>query len=314
METKPFLSLGRAKKGTENVLAVRLYSGGSYWRNKLTWLRKLTCGELDVKFISKIYANPPIPTDMDGWNRNRVRPLKIGSSISHGDVTAGTLGCFVTVKETGNRVHILSNNHVIACQNNATIGDQICQPGTADGGSIENDTVAKLQKFIHIKDRGNTVDAAVAGTIKQNGFRLVLNYDSEDVCDTTTLSGLGRLNGLFDEEIEPGIMVAKVGRTTGTTVGKITAVEVDNLPIMYSHGRIYFNSQIEIEGAEDGPFSRGGDSGSMIVSAPDGRAGKHLALGLLFAGGPIGGSNGMGITYANYMNNVLEALDAKLIY
>ena len=315
MYTKTPLGLGRAKRGNENVLAVRLYEHSGFWKNKLGWLTRLTCGELDVKYVGKVTAIPPSETtgiesnkSDEWWHRGRVRPLKIGSSISHGQVTAGTLGCFVTCNKSG-EIHLLSNNHVIANQNDAEVGDKICQPGTHDGGSIESDSIATLARFIPIKDSHNLVDAAVADI-----SLLLSSSDRYAYHDSSALYGLGKLNGLYQDEIEPGNIVAKFGRTTGVTLGRITAVEVDRVGVGYGEGPKFFDSQIEVEGAESVAFCQGGDSGSMVVSAPDGRGGKHYALGLLFAGGPRGGSNGKGLTYVNYMSNVLKSLDVKLDY
>jgi hypothetical protein len=97
-----------------------------------------------------------------------------------------------------------------------------------------------------------------------------------------------------------------VGRTTGLTRGKVTAFEVDNVYVGFDIGTLRFDDQIEIEGEGTGPFSQGGDSGSLIV-------GEDLrAVGLLFAGSDQGGANGQGLTYANPMSTVLEALKIEL--
>jgi len=64
---------------------------------------------------------------------------------------------------------------------------------------------------------------------------------------------------------------------------------------------------LEIESSTGDPFSRGGDSGSLVVA--DG----GLAFGLLFAGSDTGGSNGLGLTYANPIQTVLDAFDAELV-
>ncbi len=71
---------------------------------------------------------------------------------------------------------------------------------------------------------------------------------------------------------------------------------------------ITFDNQIEIEGAGSGAFSEGGDSGSLVVDA------DLKGVGLLFAGGEQGGSNGKGLTYANPLKNVLDALKVNLLY
>jgi hypothetical protein len=62
----------------------------------------------------------------------RQRPAPLGFSVGHPAITAGTLGARV-VDATGN-VYILSNNHVLANGNGATIGDATLQPGTFEGG------------------------------------------------------------------------------------------------------------------------------------------------------------------------------------
>lgn len=75
----------------------------------------------------------------------------------------------------------------------------------------------------------------------------------------------------------------------------------------YDLGNIRFDNQIEIEGAGSDAFSAGGDSGSVIVTAD-----TREAIALLFAGGDIGGTNGKGLTYANPLRAVLDALKIDL--
>ncbi len=62
-----------------------------------------------------------------------------------------------------------------------------------------------------------------------------------------------------------------------------------------------------MESTNGTPFSRGGDSGSLVYRA-DG-----VALGLLFAGSETGGENGNGLTYLNPIDAVLDALGARLV-
>ncbi|MEQ8975381.1 MAG: hypothetical protein RIE73_33970 [Coleofasciculus sp. C1-SOL-03] len=84
-------------------------------------------------------------------NTDRMRPCPGGYSIGHPDVTAGTLGCLVKDK-LNQRTVILSNNHVLANSNQAQVGDPIIQPGSADGGTIESDTIATLERFYPLLD------------------------------------------------------------------------------------------------------------------------------------------------------------------
>jgi hypothetical protein len=83
---------------------------------------------------------------------------------------------------------------------------------------------------------------------------------------------------------------------------------LDNVVVGYDIGNLRFDDQIEIEGAEAGPFSQGGDSGSLIVNK------QGRAVALLFSGGDQGGSNGRGLTYANPISKVLDHLKVDLVF
>jgi len=91
----------------------------------------------------------------------RYRPAPIGVSTGHPDITAGTIGCRVT---DGTNVYALSNNHVYANSNEASIGDNVLQPGSFDGGTDPGDAIGTLFDFEEIDfDFGdNTIDAAIA--------------------------------------------------------------------------------------------------------------------------------------------------------
>ena len=92
-------------------------------------------------------------------HKGKHRPVLPGTSIGHFAITAGTLG--VVVDRNGEKL-ILSNNHVLANENNAAAGDAILQPGPHDGGRAE-DKVAELADFVPINFSGsNLVDAALA--------------------------------------------------------------------------------------------------------------------------------------------------------
>ena len=65
------------------------------------------------------------------------------------------------------------------------------------------------------------------------------------------------------------------------------------------------DGQIEVEG-EGGPFSAGGDSGSLVVDS------DLRACGLLFAGSQQGGRNGLGLTFLNEIAPVLRGLGLSL--
>jgi hypothetical protein len=230
------------------------------------------------------------------WYQQGQRPLLIGCSVGHHQITAGTLGCFVRRRSGEGGLCILSNNHVLANENRGKKGDSILQQGAFDGGKKPDDIVARLVDFARLKRQGiNKVDCAIAEITGNPGAKL------------TKLRGLGNLVGLGDEFIDEGDSVAKIGRTTGLTRGRVTAFELDNVVVGFDIGNLRFDNQIEIEGADDSAFSDGGDSGSLIVSS------DKRGIALLFAGSDQGGTNGKGLTYANPLRAVLDALKIDLV-
>lgn len=152
-----------------------------------------------------------------------------------------------------------------------------------------------MASFIPLDFGGNknNVDCAI-GTLES------------DIPLSTELSGVGKLNG-FRTSVDAQGLVGKIGRTTGLTRGKITCFELDDLHVDYDSGNALFDGQIEIEGLGAEPFSQGGDSGSLIFDQ------NRQAVALLFACGDAGGSNGMGLTYANDLPTVLDSLSVDLI-
>jgi len=116
---------------------------------------RLSRGEADVRYIGPVIKRS-VP-----WGRQRHRPLLIGTSIAHAAVTAGSLGAFVT-KRRGAAVYVLSNNHVLADENQGSAGDQILQPGPADRGTARS-AVATLDRFVPLRAGGasDLVDCAL---------------------------------------------------------------------------------------------------------------------------------------------------------
>ena len=144
------------------------------------------------------------------WHRQRRRPLCIGSSVRHFNVTAGTLGAFLRPRG-GGPLAMLSNNHVLANENRGKKGDAILQPGAIDDGQNPADGVATLADFVRFKRLGaNLVDAATAA----------VNEGIE--ADLTRLKGMGKLKGMGDVFVDEGTGVVKIGRPTGRTVGRVT--------------------------------------------------------------------------------------------
>jgi hypothetical protein len=282
------LGIARKENQGEFQLAVRLQSRGVQNSQHVQAIIEAAKGEAEVRYVGRIVKRV-------AWNQTPQRPLLIGISIGHFQVTAGSLGCFVKTR-LGGAVRFLSNNHVLADENAAKAGDAIIQPGAYDGGTLAY-TVGQLDQFVSLLTNGaNTVDAAIA------------RLDAGIAYDSVTLTNLGRLQGTAGAPVEIGDGVSKIGRTTDMTQGRVTAFEVDNVVIGYDLGNLRFDNQIEIEGAANTPFSQGGDSGALIVNS------NLQAVGLLFAGSDQGGANGQGVTYANPIRPVFDALAVDLLY
>lgn len=251
--------------------------------------------ECEVRYVGRVRRLSGRP-----WQQGPVRPLKAGASIGHNRITAGTLGCFVRMRRD-NAICALSNNHVLAWTNRAAPGDAILQPGKGDGGHRPNDQIGTLHHYVPLELGGariNLVDCAVA-TVFPSVAR-----------DYASLEGIGKLAGRSNGPLRIGTEVAKLGRTTDITTGRIAAIEVDQVIVaMESQGLAQiarFDGQIVVEGTGDAAFSKGGDSGSIVVD------GSCQAVGLLFAGTSEGGVNNRGVTFVNPIGDVESALDADI--
>jgi hypothetical protein len=271
-------------------LAIRIQHPALRNSREVAQMVDMAKGEADVQYIGVLNKLQAI------WTQQRCRPLLVGCSVGHFNVTAGTLGAFVRSRVDGSTM-ILSNNHVLADENTGQPGDVILQPGKYDGGQNPNDAVAQLTNFVPISfQKSNMADCAAATLISGTAF------------DVNQLKGWGVLSGVRSTAVATQEKVSKVGRTTDLTAGTVTAIEMDNVAVRYSHGLAHFDGQIEIEGQGQVPFSRPGDSGSLVFDS------SGLGTALLFAGGDQGGSNGMGLTYASPIQNALDGLAVDLLF
>ncbi|MBY0257523.1 hypothetical protein [Methylobacterium sp.] len=260
--------------------------------------QRIAKGEVEVRITGRVRHRGLVKA-------KPCRPLRMGHSVGHHRITAGTIGCFGIDRD--GRVGILSNNHVLANTNRARVGDIILQPGRADGGRMQNADhhVAKLEAFVPIDFdpmASNLVDCAFA------------RLDPGRDCVPNRIDGiLADADGWDISDVEDLLIeqtpVKKVGRTTDLREGLVEAIDVDNIQVQMITGArprfAMFNRQVVISGTGR-PFSQGGDSGALICTQ-DGRP-----AALLFAGTESGGLNGHGITYANPIRSVLDALEIEI--
>lgn len=245
----------------------------------------------------------------------RFRPAPGGCSVSHPNVTAGTLGCWV--KHQG-ELYLLSNNHVLANSNEAARGDLILQPGVHDGGLLPDDVLAELADFIplHFREEDYASDcrmsrwltACLNGLYRLTGSRTRIKaYRVEKGANLVdcaiakpidvnnidlNILQIGAIQGLGKGEL--GMHVKKMGRTTGLTTGVIEQTDVMvNVSYGYNKTALFTNQLLA------GPMSEGGDSGSAVLDF------DSKLVGLLF-----GGSESA--TLINRIDDVFGALKLTL--
>jgi hypothetical protein len=229
--------------------------------------------------------------------KKRQRPIVAGISAAHLLVTAGTISCFcrsTNDDDDPETIYALSNNHVFAQVNQANTGDDLYQPGPADGGTSA-DRFATLQRFVPIHLGGQTpnrVDAAIG--------KILPGIETDRrICSIGAISGVG--------VAEEKMIVSKHGRTTGRTEGFIFDLSLDALVGMdHNNPSIVarFVNQLRINvQAPFSAFGLGGDSGSLVVNQS-----TREAVGLYNAG-PPGGEYGL----ANRIQDVLAELQIELL-
>lgn len=220
--------------------------------------------------------------------KRKFRPAQPGCSIGFvqpngGLVMAGTFGAVV---KKNNKTYILSNNHVIADENQLPLNSPIFQAGLLDGGRTTTDKIASLSQAVQLLPGvSNKVDAAIAQVTKQ-----------ADVSSAVLFIGAPKGN----KKAEIDMNVHKFGRTTSYTVGKVISIDTD-VKVGYETGEFTFTGQIIIVGDVGKSFSDSGDSGSLILERS-----SQKAVGLLFAGSKTH-------TIANQIGDVLKALKVKLV-
>jgi hypothetical protein len=245
-------------------------------------------GEVDVEWTGRITATTGNPY---AALRDRCRPLTIGSSVAHDRGTAGTLCAFV--QRGGGAPELLSCNHVLAGCDRAEPNAAILQPGPADGTSTAKNLIGRLAYAVPLEEHANNyVDCAVA------------TLDTGVDGDYSTLLGYGDLQGLVSQDWYSDSAkrqdLAKIGRTTFATEGRVTALSFDS-EVDFPIGPRLFTDMIEVKGHSK-PFGAGGDSGSLVFTIAD-----RLGVGMIIAVAENG------TTYMTRLDTILSSLGARLV-
>lgn len=241
----------------------------------------------------ELFAKPEKPGGGKGgggvnFTKRADRPVPIGYSIgNYNECAAGTFGCAV---EKGGNLYVLSNNHVLARQNEGSSGEPIGQPGLYDNkprcSGYWSDTIASLSDFVRVQtgtNANNTVDAAIA----------VSNSNMIGCATPSDYYGLPNSTPMEAYVDMPIQKVGRNGRTEGVVIGINTTVT-----LTYAGASTRFVDQVLTSGG----FSKSGDSGSLIVTNDS----NANPVALLFAG------TNDGYTWGNRIQNVLQALNVSI--
>ncbi|MDM0116291.1 hypothetical protein QTI66_29465 [Variovorax sp. J22R133] len=221
------------------------------------------------------------------------RPAQGGISGAHESIQAGTLAARCVSRRAGEGADrfVLGNCHTLADFGLAPLGSAILQPSTNDGGTVNVNRLASLQRFVPIFEAStssNLVDAAIA------------RLDSVDSM-SSGICTLGAIQGSADPTL--GIVVHKHGRTTGYTAGIIDDPSIDVFIPLHRQDPTRLTQFLDQVRIRPRPgqfvFAQPGDSGALVLAKDD-----NAAVGLLFAC-PDNGS----FAYANPIAAVLEALE-----
>ena len=246
--------------------------------------------------------------------KKKHRPAPGGVSIGHVSITAGTLGCIVKKNITDEKF-ILSNSHVLACSNDAEIGDPILQPGPSDFGILPINHIAKLTDFVPINFKGDPSTCSISKSFTKivNGILFLIGSKTilqsvkrakpnlvdaaiaKPLSDTDVSDEIMEIGKIVGTKLAVlGMKIKKSGRTTGLTTGEITQIDV-TADVQYGEGKTAsFSDQIMA-----GSMSKGGDSGSAILDE------DNNLVGLLFAGSET-------TMAAGRIENVFELLDIHI--
>ncbi len=242
-------------------------------------LRSVPRKELDVKVIGPVGFSTAGALALPHPNPS----LRIGARVRREAGGAdGTLGFFA---EHEGRLGIVSCNHVLARLDRGRDGDIILGPSGVE--LMLDDGYPKLK------------DATVPVKLADCAFAAFVNGDVPQ--DPAALVGAERLKKpavLPEREL----LVKKIGLTTGVTFGKVVVRDLDGFTLPVGvNATALFNDVIEIESDNAKPFSKSGDSGSLVYSHD-----LH-PVGLLFS------ANGNGLSFANPFGHVVGKLGVELV-
>lgn len=286
-------------------------------------------GNSSSRTVSEVLLNTAGVSSNPATHETRLTtPISLGSSGGNNndydtsgnqivDCCGGTLGSLI--QNSSGAQYLLSNNHVMARSDQASVGESIVQPGLIEdnctpygqpGAAIT--PVGTLTGWLSLRSSATNADAAIAavnsGAVSTVGNILELGSLQSNGTLAAAPPGISSTSGK-GESAALNMSVAKSGRTTGLTCASISAVNLD-VSVDYftdcAETKAYltktFTNQIAITGNQ---FSDAGDSGSLVVDSATAEP-----VGLFFAGGV--NASGVSEGVANPVADVLSELSTQL--
>lgn len=240
----------------------------------------------------------PHPASLDN------NPLTIGSSVGIAGGGAGTLGAFL--RDEAGRPNLLSCSHVIARAGHAAAGEHVFHPSPRDRHAPR--LIGRLDRFTDLRDgSAKPWEAAVALIDPAAG------WGGNVIPCGHGFAQEGRTFGApWRGPLPPSPRVAKIGRRTGRTEGKVTLQNL-NIDITFND----LGRAVEVEGlievawdSLEAPFSEAGDSGSLVFLAD-----TLQPIGILVGGGlvELGDGTIVGRSYASPIATFLDAWRMTLL-
>jgi hypothetical protein len=223
-------------------------------------------GSAAVTLVPAGRSGQPVPVNLGSSGGNANDSSTNGNTIT---CCGGTLGSMVV---RGGTQYILSNTHVLARSDIATIGDPIIQPGLTDARCNKSQAtpVANLSQFYNLETGpAPKIDAAIAQVISGD---VSTGGEIEYLGATADANGVplpGAPLAGSGTSATVNMAVAKSGRSTGLTCSTVFSM-LTSTSVQYQKGcgtgttfSVSYTNQVDVNG---GSFSAEGDSGSLIVS------------------------------------------------
>lgn len=274
--------------------------------------RKIMPGKLPGGFnveyvhggVAQVRGNPPSPHNHRPYFEKNGRYC-CGSSVFPANcIGAGTLGLLARDKE--GLLYGVSNNHVSGACNHAQPGLPILAPGAVDV-SADNCAPFTIGRHVRLLPINDGIPENVDISVNWDACCFALTDDDR----VSSMQG-----NAYDtpEEVAdpvPGMIVEKIGRTTGHTHGVIVAQSASPIPVSYNvreYGiqKVVFFEEVFIVQSHPHPFSKPGDSGSLVVSLD--RHGVRRSVGLVFAGDPE-----KGLSFILPLRPILDKLELDIV-